>query len=887
MNTPRLRSFTVRFAGSLAALLASFHSGSADAQPSARGAPVLRTPAVASAVPRAGAPAAPPPASAPSAAGSNAPGAGAKPPPGGSAAPDVGGASVDPLASLNKAPRDIDFKPKPSGSSVTLNFEDADLPEIVKAIGQATGRRFIFGGKLRQIKATVYSKEPVSVAEAYSVFLSILDTNGMTVIPHGRFLKIIETPGVVTQPTPIIGTASPVPLEDRFVTRLYRIANVDANDVATVLGKFKSKDGDITVYAPGNLLIITETGANIQRMMRIVEEVDVGSAGEMLFVEPVHYGQAAELATKLNEILDLKGKGAAAGAGAAGKPSAGPGGAKIVSDERTNSLIITATQGDYLRLLELIKRMDVPQSGEGEIHVLPLQHAGCKELSATLNQILGNATAAAGVGGVARPGGAAPAPAAAPAAGGARSASNLNAGITDDIFEGQIRVTCDEPTNSLVTTSSLRDYARIRPVIDRLDNPRRQVFIEAVIMDVNVDRSADLGLSYHAGMPVDFGSGKQGVFYGGENPSQSILGVPSNLEALALGLRGPEIEGSSNLFGTGVSIPALGVVMHALAKNGDSNVLATPHILATDNIPAEISIGQNIPLQTNVGGLGGLASLAGGAGAGAAAGLGALGGLGGLGGLGLGGFQAPRQDVGTKIKVVPHVNDSDQVRLELTEEISDAGSPIGAIGAIPINKRTASTTLIVRDQQTVVIGGLVRDAVTNGQTKVPVLGDIPVLGVLFRQSQHKNTKTNLLLVLTPYIIRDQEDLRAVFERKMQERQEFLDRYFVFNDNSSWEPPRDFSRVNGLVEDIRQSLFRRDDKARLEREAKRKGPPSHEVPASPIPLPSLGGRGGSSGARAEEGAGEVGLPAAVGAAPSARPKVRLPLVPSSKPGDRVE
>ncbi|MDC0679913.1 hypothetical protein POL72_19380 [Sorangium sp. wiwo2] len=263
-------------------------------------------------------------------------------------------------------------------------------------------------------------------------------------------------------------------------------------------------------------------------------------------------------------------------------------------------------------------------------------------------------------------------------------------------------------------------------------------------------------------------------------------------------------------------------------------------MLATDNVAAEISIGQNIPLQTNVGGggLNQLASLAGGAGA--AGGLGALGGL--LGGLGgLGGGAAARQDVGTKIKVVPHVNDSDQVRLELSEEISDAGAPLeGALGAIPINKRTASTTLVVRDQQTVVIGGLMRDGMTTSETKIPVLGDIPVLGFLFRQRVKTKTKTNLLLVLTPYVIRDQDDLRTIFERKMQERQEFIDRYFVFSESAAWEPPRDFGRANGLLEDIRQSMLAEEERARLEEEARPKGPREH-VPVDPVGLPTFGGK----------------------------------------------
>lgn len=806
---PRRRFWRLLPAPALALAIAALASSGdrAEAQPTTRGAPVIRTPGQ-----KLGLPGAQP--GAPPAGGASKPAA----PPGAPAAPappaPAGGAAAedDPMASVKQGVKEIEFKPKPGGAKVSFNLEEADLPELVKAISNITGRRFIYGGKVRQIKATVYAPEKVTVAEAYSAFLSILETNGLTVIPHGRFLKIVETQGVASETTPIFGTAAPVPVEDRFVTRLYRLGHVDATEAATVLNKFKSTEGDITVYPPGNLLIITDTGANIERMLRIVEEVDVGGAGEQLWVQPVHYASAGEVATKLNEILDAK------GGGAGGKGGAGAGGkGRIIADDRTNSLIMTASEPDYLRVLSILKRVDVPQSGEGEIHVLPLQHAGCKELSGTLNNILG------GTGGA---GGAAP-------KGRGAAAGPPVPGSTETLFEGQIKVTCDEASNKLVITSSLRDYAQLRNVIDQLDMPRRQVFIEAVIMDVNVDRSTEIGLGYHGGTSFDMG-GDQGFFYGGNNPGQSMLGVPANLEALALGLRGPEIEGSSDLLGTGVSIPALGVVLHALARDGDSNVLATPHILATDNVPAEISIGQNIPLQTNVGGAAGLANLAGMAGPtgqAAGAGLGTL-----IGGLG--GFQAPRQDVGTKIKVVPHLNDSDQVRLELTEEISDAGAAQGALGAVPINKRTANTTLIVRDQQTVVIGGLVRDAVIHGESKIPILGDIPVLGFLFRQSKKQTTKTNLLLVLTPYVIRDQDDLRAIFERKMQERQEFIDRYFVFNEGAAWEPPRDFSRANGLVEEIRQSILAEEERARLEEEARPKGPMEHQ-PVEPIGLPSFG------------------------------------------------
>ena len=709
----------------------------------------------------------------------------------------------DPMTGLKIRPNDIAFKPVVGSTLVNFDLDDADLPDLVKAITNITGKRFIYGSRLRRVKATVYAPEKVTAAEAYRAFLSILQTNGMTVLQAGRFLKIVETPGVVQQDTPVYGLASPLPSDDRYVTRLYRLAHVDTNDVLAVLGKFRSRDGDLTAFLPGRLIIMTDTATNINRMLRILEEVDVGGAGDQLWVEPVHYALASDLANKLSDVLELNGKGGQ------GRAPAGRGGrqTRVVGDDRDNRLVIIGNEPDYLRILALVQRLDVKRSGEGEVHILPLQHAACKDLSQTLNTLVANSSVAG-----ARPSGGTP---------GALGTS------VDQVFEGRLRMTCDEATNSLVTTSSLRDYARLRTVIEKLDHPRRQVFIEAVIMDVNIDRETDWGVAYHGGAPLSVANG-QGLFWGGNNPAVSMSSVPQNLEALAIGLRGPDIPNSSNLLGTGISIPALGVVLDALAKDGDTNIMATPHLLATDNIKAQISIGQNIPLQTNVGGgLSALASQATGA-------TGAIGGLGGLGLLG-GGFQAPRQDVGTKVTVVPHVNDSEQVRLELTEEISEQGSPLGALGAIPITKRTATTTLVVRDQQTVVIGGLVRDLVSTSETKIPILGDIPVLGFLFKQSTKKKTKQNLLLILTPYVIRDQDDLRAIFERKMQERQEFIDRYLVFDGRSAWVPPRDYRRANGLLEEIRQAVIAQDERERLREGGRRRAPKEHVArpPASAL------------------------------------------------------
>ncbi len=319
-----------------------------------------------------------------------------------------------------------------------------------------------------------------------------------------------------------------------------------------------------------------------------------------------------------------------------------------------------------------------------------------------------------------------------------------------------------------------------------------------------------------------------------------------------------------------MTIPAFGVLLNALAHSEDTDVLSTPHILATDNVAAEINVGQNIPLQTNAGaGISGLA--------GAAGSTGAAGALGGLGALGFGGgFAAPRQDVGTKIKVIPHLNESNEVRLELTEGISEASAtPVGALGTIALVKRTAQTTLTVRDQQTVVIGGLVRNRITHSEDKIPILGDIPVLGMLFRQSTNDLQKSNLILVLTPYIIREQQDLRDVFERKMQERQEFLDRYFVFNEEHEYSAPRDWKRANGLLEDIRQAYLNVEEQRALDELTRPKEIKGHE-PGEPLEM--LGPR------RSSGPVGPSVAPApAVGGAPPSQPGVN----PAPSAGDKVE
>jgi general secretion pathway protein D len=723
-----------------------------------------------------------------------------------------GNPGQSPDGSVRSFDSGMDYSPLPPGARITFNLQDADLPDLVRAIGNITGRRFVISGKARSIKATIYSPTKVTPGEAYQAFLSVLAMNGMTVFPSGRYLKIDESAGSATNHTPITSAGENTPAEDRYVTRIHRLRNMTADDASALLGHFKSRDGDITAYSATNTLVITDMGTNIRRMMTILAEVDVPSVGEQIWVERLQHASAAEMVQRINEVLGQAGGSAGA---APGRPGSETRVTRLVAEERSNSVIIVASERGYQRVLELIRVMDRPGASEtGNIHVYGVQHADAEELANTVNNIV---------------------------SGGRQAGQSAGQRGAATVFEGSIRITADKRTNALVITSTDRDFIQVREVIERLDRSRRQVFIEAAVVELEVTNTNTFGVSFHGGASIPNVAGTTGsaIPLGGFQAGQSLQFPASQdvLTGLALGIRGPAIPNLNlGIPGLSLGIPAFGVVLRALADSGDADVLATPSIVATDNEPADINVGANIALQNNVGGVSNLAGLAGGA-----SGAGGLGGL--LGGLG--GFSAPRGDVGTKIRVVPHINDSNEVRLEIDEEISEAGAAEGALGVVPINRRTAKTKVVVQDQQTIVIGGLIRSSVRRNTTRIPILGDLPLIGALFRQETRRVERRNLLLFLTPYVIRDQSDLRRIFERKMRERQEFLDRYFVLSANAEVRPDIDYTRTNGLVEQIRQAI--RHDREDAERDASGfdRAPPVHEQ-GRPIEFapPSSGATGGT-------------------------------------------
>ncbi len=734
----------------------------------------------------------------------------------------------------------IEYKKPKRGTRFSFNLVDAELIELIKIIGNITGKSFILGGKVPNVKATIYAPTKITATEAYHAFLSVLQVNGLTVVPAGRYLKIQAVGGATSQNTPIMAKGA-VPGRDQFITSLHQLENVSSEEIAALLDRFKSADGDITVYTPTNMLIITDYGTSIKRLVKLVKLLDVPGIGEKIWIEPVNYASAQELADRIIEIFDIsagttskakreparkatkrskrkkpKAQARDTGASVYGAESDGMKISKIIADERTNSLIIVASETSYLRILELVKILDVPIAGEGTIHVHKLQHADAEEISKTLNNL-------------SRQGGRSTA--------GKKSTAGKSGGGAASLFEGDMQISADQATNSLVIVSSLRDYMSLKAVIDALDTMQRQVFVEAVIMEVSLDKNRDLGIGVHGGNIIGSGD-DQSLVYGSSQPGQDsnsftqIFSVPM-LSGLAAGLSGPELEGSEDLIG--MSIPAFGVALHALQTNSDVNVLSTPNILATDNVEATIQVGENVPVQQGFSGSSMLSGLAGRTGAdGGTANLGALGGmLGGYGGLmgGMGGIG--RQNVGITLKVTPQINDDNQVRLEIDLEISEVKS-IDPVTGPTISQQSATTTSVVGDQQTIVIGGLITDNQVETTTKVPVLGDIPILGMLFRRKSSLTKKRNLLIFLTPYIIRSSDDFKEIFARKMAERREFIERYTAF-EYYRYDPHLDWSRTNGAIAVMNRILAREEEDERLRLLTAIEEDDDHS-PKKPIELP---------------------------------------------------
>jgi len=729
---------------------------------------------------------------------------------------------------------------------------EVDLMALVNSISPMMCRAIIVPGSIRQSKVTIFAPDTVTAPEVYRIFLSALESMGLTVLPEGKVIKIIESNRARESAIPTYSENNP-PSQDQFVTRLLRLEHVSPDEVKVVLDRLKSRDGDITSYAPTNTLVITDLASNIRRMEDVVRQLDVPMGGEKIWVIKLHTVSATDMATMLSSIFNVAKAGTAPAAGAkrpnlAGAQGAAPGGAgppgsdlsvsQIIPDDRQNILVVVSTENAYRRILALVKRLDQMSVRPGEsstdlVHVVRMENANADDIAGTLAGL----GAAVSRGSSGSSGSSPGRPSPPPSSGGGGAAGSKSA-----LFEGDVRISSDKATNALVILASERDYITVHELIKKLDVPRMQVFVEATILEISVDKTRKLGVAWHGGSTLNTGS-DQSLLFGGSEPSQdvnSILFSPAALSGLAAGLRGPAIPGADTILGLppGTSVPSFGVFVQALQNNGDVNVVSMPHLLTTDNEKATIEVGQNLPFP---GALGGFPT----------AGVpGATGGAGGLPGATFGfGTSVQRQDVALKLDITPHVNDSDFVRLEIENELSDVSNPnYNGLGPAT-SKRTLKSVVTVRDQQTIVLGGLIKDSVSETVNKVPLLGDIPILGYLFKSTEKTITKQNLLIILTPYIIKDPSDLRRIFERKLRERREFMERYSAFRDEKDYDAEVDYHRKRGVLEEVNVAAKEAEEEAIEMRNAEQmlgrdlsgevtiEPPPVPRAPVPPIVSPS--------------------------------------------------
>ncbi|HET6148043.1 MAG TPA: type II secretion system secretin GspD [Polyangia bacterium] len=773
---------------------------------------------------------------------------GATPPPA-TTIPPAGG-----VTAAAELPGEKDFnsckKFPPGKRIVKLNMKpETDLGDLISWISSITCKQFVLPGTIpaNSKKVTIIAPQLITVEEAYRLFLSALDSVGLTVAPSGKFLRIIETPRAKTSSIQVYGDGEPT-LGESYVTRLIRVENADVNEVAQVMGRLKGEQGDVIVFAPQGALIVTDLDSNITRMLRIVRELDQAGTGEKVWIVEIKNTAATEMAQKLAEIFQVAqvgGKGRSAAPSPPGQPgSKQPPKAgdlttemmvsKIIPDERSNQLIIIANERSYARVLTLVHKLDVPlEGGDGRIHVYYCENANCDELAQTLGAVTGVSVSGAAGGRQGRQrAGAPPQPSPAPTPGAGGQGPQL-------LFEGDVRINFDRPTNSLIVVSSLKDYQSLRRVIERLDSPRKQIFVEALILEVTLDKNRELGGSFHGALPTNWLGLDRGpsLAIGGFNPSKTLNPLSLLGETMLAGLLGPvlrpeEARSLGSVSTSTLDIPSFGVLVKALQTNSDVDVLSNPHLLIMNNEEGEISVGSRIPFPVSTLGLPGAAA-------------GAAGGAAGLAGLGLGGLfpQVQREKVALEMKLVPHVNEHDIIRLEVDEKISEVAPGASNLGP-STSERTAKTIVVAKDQQTILIGGLMSDKVINSVQKVPLLGDIPILGFFFRNTTRHVVKTNLIIALTPYVIADSTDLRRVLEKKMKERREFVER-FGGEERPNPEAQIDYRRKRGMFEEINRAAREVEDEIRAEDDVRKRmdndnsgelEPPA--PPGSGVPMPSM-------------------------------------------------
>jgi general secretion pathway protein D len=586
---------------------------------------------------------------------------------------------------------------------ITPNFKDADITQVAEAVSAATGKTFIIDPRVRA-QVTMLSSTPMSPAAFYEAFLSILQVYGFIAVPAGDVIKIL--PDANARQIPSIDLPDHVSAtSDAIVTQVVDVKNVSAAALVPILRPMIPQYGHLAAYPSSNILIISDRASNVNRMMRIIRRIDqVGS--QDVEIVPLQNASASEVVRVVNSLY----QGAAATEGVA---------VKVVADERSNSVLLGGEQSARLRLRAVIAHLDTPLEAGGDTRVRYLHYANAEKIAPKLKeQITGIAQAAPGAGG----------------AGGAQ-------GSPQALAEKGAMVWADPTNNALVITAPPKIMRAVMDIVDKLDIRRPQVLVEAIIAEVDVDKSAELGINWAAfskGSNVPAGAFVSPV--GGTSIVDLAGAIQAPANASTTLLQGTTI-GIGRVAGTGVNFAAM---VRAIRGDTNTNVVATPSAVTMDNQEAELKVAQEVPFVT--GQFTNTTAVTGGT---------------------VNPFQTiQRQEVGTILKVTPTISaEGTSVMLKIAIESSSIGQkPAGAVDLVT-NKRTITTTVLIEDGGVVVLGGLIEDNSVKGEQRVPYLGNIPLIGLLFKTRNATSTKNNLILFIRPKILRDPS--QAAFETDLK------------------------------------------------------------------------------------------------------------------------
>jgi general secretion pathway protein D len=596
-----------------------------------------------------------------------------------------------------------------SAQDYTVNLKDTDIQELIQFVSEATGTTIVVDPSVKG-KVKVVSSKPVSASELYELFLSILEVHGYTAVRSGEVVRVIPSKDARSAPLGVSDGASGT-TSDEYMTQVIRLENISAAKLIPVLRPLVPQQAHMAAYAPSNAIIISDVSANIDKIRGIIERMDK-SAVQQTDIIKLRYAVAEDVVKMLDQLNKSEAKAAG------GEPEV-----LLVADARTNSVLVSGDELERARLRKLVSHLDTPLEQSGNVKVIYLEYADAMDIAEVLTRVMKNISELDSEGGK--------------AAGKTGNTSTIEA---------------DEGTNALIITADPDEMAALEAVIVRLDIRRAQVLVEAIIVEMEVTDGQDLGLQWlFADNDGVFGSNINAGDLRARNIAAAVLpdadsdsgdGVNIGGLAGALASTAGVSLGWGQIDEDGLSMT---VILNALKETSNANILSTPSILTLDNQEAYITVGQNVPFVT-----GSFTNT----------------------GAGGDGAQNPfqtieRENVGITLTVTPHINEGDSVVLDIMQEVSSLSnlSVTQSASDIITNERKVQTKVLAVDGQVVVLGGLIKDDVQDAQQKVPLLGDIPYLGRLFRSDAEKVTKQNLMIFIRTTIIRNNEQLAGASAEK--------------------------------------------------------------------------------------------------------------------------